>query len=160
MECMTHIDQNLTADAPSNLAPAQLLPHNYPLWVNLLSFLIIGLFLYSITHVPKLMKMASLADAARISYANGNYAVAKRNYLLILNEFPESRLANLGLIEAIFADKNFGDFRVSMRHLATIGRQLSKNQWKRVITIMPREFQKLFVLLLEDKKCISHYLEK
>lgn len=140
---MSFDEQNATnIESQQELDLRALQPHEYPRWFNVFAFIIIAALTYSFVRLPKLLKSISLLQAAQTDFSNKCYASAKRNYLLFLKDFPQSKVANLGLAEAIFADKIYGDHLMGLRHLSTI--QLNQEQWARITKIMPVEFQDLF----------------
>lgn len=127
-----------------NSVPNSLPPHSHPQKIYFMGLLVVFTLFYSADQLPPLLKGASQLRAAQIAYENGNYTLAKQNYLLILKKFPSSRAACLGIAEAIFADQTFGNCLNALNYISDL--TLNKDEWKRIRKNMPPKLQELFIV--------------
>jgi len=117
-------------------------PHKYPLWVKLFGVGIIIATIYSFVLLPGYLAAAKKMRTAQIAYQDGNYEESIQLYADVLETVPTSKVAIIGVAEAIFSNSDKNDDEVGLILLQGI--TLDKDAWARITRVMPVEYQQYF----------------
>jgi hypothetical protein len=126
----------------SPVAPIQLKPHSYPLWLVAVAFLVACAVVYSAILVPPYLGAYASMRLAESALEKGDRAAAETQFLNVLRAFPTSTSARIEIAIMLLADPVGARQQSGLDYLAGI--KLDKYQWRRVSAVLPERFQDRF----------------
>lgn len=116
---------------------------DYPLWVKIAGGAIVLLFGYALLSLPGNIAAArKLHRAEELEHA-GKFTLAEAEYGALLERMPTSRKGRIALAHAIFTD---GDPKNDPQGLRAVqGMNLDNGEWSHLSSVMPSEYQALFL---------------
>jgi hypothetical protein len=117
-------------------------PHQYPIGVLFVCALVVLAAVTSLAWVPTQLPIVAELRLAQDSEAKGQHIVAIAKFRSVLGVAPESRVARLGLAQALFATGSADNAAEAMKLLA--GVTLSGFDWQRLSPLMPEEYRRQF----------------
>lgn len=116
---------------------------DYPIWIVGFGLLVLLAFGYSSLSLPRHLSLAwTLARAHRLDQA-ADYTQAEREFRTLLAADPASEAGRLGMAHALLADSDVKNDPVALALLQ--GLTLDESDWKTLQSVMPAEYQNLFV---------------
>ena len=116
---------------------------SYPVWVSVFGLLVLAAFGYSSISLPHNIALAKILSRANSLDAAQNYVGAEQAYTSLLRDMPTSEAGRLGMAHALFADADVSNDPAALALLEGI--QLQGEEWDRIASVMPAEYQRLFV---------------